>query len=51
MKTDAEKISHHENELSRMVDRAIRRLEARGFFRDEPPKRKWRGVALRERKP
>ena len=50
MKTDAEKISHHENELGRMVDRAIRRLEARGFFRDEHPKRKWRGVALRRGK-
>ncbi len=47
MKTDAEKISHHENELGRMVARAVRRLEERGFFRDEPPKRKWRGVALR----
>lgn len=50
MKTQDERINHHEGETSRMVDRAIRRLEARGFFRDEPPKRKWRGVALRKAK-
>ncbi|TXH43095.1 MAG: hypothetical protein E6Q97_34760 [Desulfurellales bacterium] len=27
--------------IHQQVDEAIRRLEARGFFRDEPPKRKF----------
>mgnify|MGYP000532424742 CR=1 FL=1 len=49
MKTDAEKISHHEGELCREFDRAYKALVKRGFFKSEPPPKKWRGFAKRRR--